>query len=69
MQARNQLLESLDQQRRDLDGAASVVDFDRHRQNAISMLLDGRVHRRSTCIPPMPGSRTGTDAIRSAGRC
>ncbi len=45
MQERNRLLESLDRQRRDLDRAATVKDFDRHRQNAVSMLLDGRVHR------------------------
>lgn len=45
LQSRNRLLESLEQQRRDLDGAASRAAFDRHRQKAISLLLDGRVHR------------------------
>jgi len=45
MQTRNRLLESLERQRRDLDRTASIANFDRHRQNAIAMLLDGRVHR------------------------
>jgi hypothetical protein len=43
MQARGRLLESLDHQRRDLDRSAQ--ELDRHRQMAVSMLLDGRVHR------------------------
>src|SRR5207302_950476 len=45
MQSRGQLLESLDRQRRDLDRSATAQELDRHRQMAVSMLLDGRVHR------------------------
>ncbi len=43
--ARNRLLESLDQQRRSLDRDANADDLDRHRETATSMLLDGRVHK------------------------
>lgn len=45
MRSRSELLASLDRQRRALDAAASAGDLDRHRQNAVSMLLDGRVSR------------------------
>ena len=44
-QSRLQLLESIQQQRQELDRAAEVRSFDRHRQTAVSMLLEGRVHR------------------------
>ena len=44
-QSRLQLLESIQQQRQKLDQAAEVLEFDRHRQTAVSMLLEGRVHR------------------------
>jgi hypothetical protein len=43
--ARRSLLASLESQRRMLDVAASTKEFDRHRQTAVSMLLEGRVHR------------------------
>ena len=42
---RNRLLDSLERQRRELDRAESTAGFDRYRQTATSMLLDGRVHR------------------------
>jgi hypothetical protein len=45
LNARNRLLESLDHQRRTLDSAANAGEFERHRETATSMLLDGRVHR------------------------
>jgi len=45
MQARKSLLTSLEQQRADLDRAASSREFDRHREDAVSLLLDGGVHR------------------------
>ena len=43
-QSRVALLDSLAQQREALDAAAAVEEFDRHRQQVISMLLDGGVH-------------------------
>ena len=43
-QARVRLLESIERQRQELDRAALVREFDRHRQHAVSMLLDGGVH-------------------------
>ena len=43
--SRTRLLSSLDRQLRALDGAGSAGAFDRARQSAVSMLLDGRVHR------------------------
>jgi hypothetical protein len=43
--ARRSLLASLESQRRMLDMAASENEFDRHRQTAVSMLLEGRVHK------------------------
>lgn len=45
MESRTRLLDSLDRQFRVLDGAASSGALDRHRQAAVSMLLDGRIHR------------------------
>ena len=39
------LINSLDQQRRDLEQAASVEGFDRYRQSAVSMLADPRTQR------------------------
>ena len=39
------LLESIQQQRKTLDQAADVLEFDRHRQTAVSMLMEGSVHR------------------------
>ncbi|MBM79510.1 MAG: hypothetical protein CMJ78_02815 [Planctomycetaceae bacterium] len=42
---RVELLKSVDRQRRDLDRAASVRGFDRYRQEAVSLLLDGGVHK------------------------
>lgn len=39
------LLGTLDQQRRQLDKAAQVAEFDRHRQAAITLLNSGGVHR------------------------
>ncbi len=44
-QARIRLLNSLEQQRQELDAAAQVREFDRHRQTVVSMLTDGGVHR------------------------
>ena len=43
--ARRSLLSSIEAQRRTLDTGASVADYDRHRQTAVSMLLEGRVHK------------------------
>ena len=43
--SRLSLLGSLERQRQDLDRAAQARDFDRHRAKAVSMLLDGGVHR------------------------
>jgi uncharacterized protein (DUF1501 family) len=45
LQARASLLESLDRQRRTLDRAATSGEFDRRRQDAAAMLVDGRVSR------------------------
>ncbi|HEY2910535.1 MAG TPA: DUF1501 domain-containing protein, partial [Gemmataceae bacterium] len=45
IQSRHRLLDSLDRQHRTLDKAASSGELDRQRENAIAMLLDGRVHR------------------------
>ena len=42
---RNELLTLLDQQRADLERIASVANFDRHRQSAISLLTDIRMQR------------------------
>jgi hypothetical protein len=39
------LLSTLDQQRRHLDDAAQVGEFDRHRQSAVSLLNSGGVHK------------------------
>ncbi|MFT5327235.1 MAG: hypothetical protein ACI8P0_005124, partial [Planctomycetaceae bacterium] len=44
-EGRVQLLQQMERQRRGLDRAAGIEQFDRHRQNAISMLTDGGVHR------------------------
>jgi hypothetical protein len=44
-QSRVQLLESIQRQRKSLDQAADVLEFDRHRQTAVSMLLESRVHQ------------------------
>ena len=44
-QSRLQLLETIQRQRKSLDQSADVLEFDRHRQTAVSMLLEGRVHR------------------------
>ena len=44
-QSRLQLLDSIQRQRKNLDQAADVLEFDRHRQTAVSMLLEGRVHQ------------------------
>jgi len=43
--SRSKLLAAIDSQARRLDDAASTNAFDRHRQSAVSMLLDGRVHK------------------------
>jgi len=43
--ARVRLLDELNKQRRDLDRSASIQGFDRYRQEAISLLLDGGAHR------------------------
>lgn len=45
IETRNRLLDSLERQRRELDRTQSTGGFDRYRQTATSMLLDGRVHR------------------------
>jgi uncharacterized protein (DUF1501 family) len=45
LQSRLGLLSSLEQQQRQLDRAAATQEFDRHRLNAVAMLLDGRMHR------------------------
>ena len=44
-ESRVKLLESIQQQRKTLDQAADVLEFDRHRQTAVSMLMEGSVHR------------------------
>lgn len=44
-EGRLQLLRTLDQQRRHLDMAGQVREFDQLRQTAVSMLCDGRVHK------------------------
>jgi hypothetical protein len=44
-QSRMRLLESIGQQRRELDAAANVHEFDRHRQEAVSLLMTGSVNR------------------------
>ena len=44
-EARRSLLTSIEAQRRSLDAGANVSDYDRHRQTAVSMLLEGRVHK------------------------
>lgn len=43
--ARRSLLASVEAQRKALDAGASLNDYDRHRQTAVSMLLEGRVHQ------------------------
>jgi hypothetical protein len=45
VQARSRLLAALERQRHDLDRAATAGEFGRGRQDAISLLLDGHVHR------------------------
>ena len=44
-QSRVRLLETIHQQRQELDRAAEVRSFDRHRETAVAMLTEGRVHR------------------------
>ena len=44
-QSRVDLLRTVDQQRRDLEKSASVQGFDRYREEAVSLLLDGGVHK------------------------
>jgi hypothetical protein len=44
-EGRVQLLGQIERQRRELDRAAHIEQFDRHRQHAISMLTDSEVHR------------------------
>ena len=44
-EARRSLLTSIESQRRSLDTGATMSDYDRHRQTAVSMLLEGRVHK------------------------
>lgn len=45
LNCRNRLLDSLDHQKRHLDRAANSGEFDRYRETATCMLLDGRVHK------------------------
>ncbi len=45
MAARKALLTSLEDQRAELARAAASQEFDRHREDAVSLLLDGGVHR------------------------
>jgi hypothetical protein len=44
-ESRVRLLESIQQQRRALDQTAQVRELDRHQQAAVSMLMEGQVHR------------------------
>lgn len=44
-ESRVKLLSEINRQRRDLDTAANVQGFDRYRQEAVSLLLDGGVHK------------------------
>eukprot|EP00913_Durusdinium_trenchii_P010879 g10208.t1 len=44
-QSRVKLLKTIDRQQRHLDRTASISQFDRHRQQAISMLTTGGVHK------------------------
>lgn len=43
--SRVRLMSTIDEQRRHLDRTANVAQFDQNRQEAISLLLDGGVHR------------------------
>jgi hypothetical protein len=43
--SRLSLVKSIDAQRRYLDETANIAQFDQHRQEAVSLLLDGGVHR------------------------
>lgn len=43
--ARWSLLQSVESQRQMLDASANLRDYDRHRQTAVSMLLEGAVHK------------------------
>ena len=45
LNGRLDLLSTLNQQRRQLDDAAQVGEFDRHRQSAVSLLNSGGVHK------------------------
>ena len=44
-QSRVRLLKTIDRQQRHLERSASISEFDRHRQEAISMLTTGGVHK------------------------
>lgn len=44
-QSRVSLLNSIEQQRAALDSSAEQLQYDRHRQAAVSMLMEGRVHQ------------------------
>ena len=44
-EARRSLLTSIEAQRRSLDAGATMSDYDRHRQTAVSMLFEGRVQK------------------------
>ncbi|MFN6107149.1 MAG: DUF1501 domain-containing protein [Planctomycetaceae bacterium] len=44
-ESRLALLETIERQRQRLDEGALAADYDRHRETAVSMLLQGRVHR------------------------
>jgi hypothetical protein len=43
--SRLQLVQSIDEQRKYLDRTANIAQFDQYRQEAVSLLLDGGVHR------------------------
>ncbi len=45
MEGRLALLQHVDRQRADLERLAEIAQFDRYRQDAVSMLLDGRARR------------------------
>ena len=62
---RIELLRSVDRQRADLDRCASIEQFDRYRQGAISLLVDRRVREAIdvTAAPPRVQERYGKNSF------
>lgn len=63
--SRVSLLESIDEQRQRWDGAASAEAFDRHRQNALSLLTDPQVRSAFdvTAAPDVEQDRYGRNSF------